>query len=320
MTAAESAVAGRPPGTVAVALMTAGLALLLALTWIFSGLAVEQAEPATVAAGRSFFSCVGILFLAGRSRGAMRRSWDLVRTRTPSLLLSGALGVAVYALASLSAIALLGISVPNLLLTSTPLLTLGLGALFFRARPVLAAVLGALLATLGAAGYVLLSLQANDDVPETQLLTGVLLALGAAAAMAVYGLHYARLSQGHDPVDLLPGIFGYGTVLLLAVLAMTGQLGELGRLAPESWLLLVLLGVVIYVPVYVLQHRLIHARGAMYTATISLLVPFVVRFLQVLLLGGAWPSLPEWLTMILCVAGVLLVIRHPARSAVRTGA
>ncbi|WP_223690191.1 DMT family transporter [Leifsonia poae] len=271
-----------------------------------------QREPAgVVAAGRSLFSYAGILLLALRSRGAAWRALLLVRRRPGALLVSGLLGVAVYAFASLEAISLVGVSIPNLLLTTTPLLTLVIGVLWFGKRGNRFATAGTIVATVGAALYVAVSFSASADLLGIQGAVGVGLALVAALSMAVYGQHYARISQGHDPTDLLPGIFGFGTVLLLILLGATGQLAELVHVDAVTWLLLLLLGVGIYVPVYVLQHKLIHARGAVYTATVSLAVPFVVRALEVCFLGGVWPSLPETGAMILCIAGVALVLRHP---------
>lgn len=293
----------------AVPVMTAALALLLGLTWVVSDLAVQRESAGIVAAGRSFFSCVGILLLAARSRGSARRSVQALRARPWSLLLSGLLGVAVYAFASLQAIALLGVSIPNLLLT-TPLLSLVVGMLWFRARGNAAAIVGTLIATAGAAAYVVVSFRTVDGISVLDGVVGVALAVVAALSMALYGQHYARLSAGRNPLDLLPGIFGFGTMLLLILLAATGRLADILSVDPVTWLLLAVLGIGIYVPVYVLQHQLIHQRGAVYAATVSLAVPFVVRALEVVA-GGAWPSLAEGAAMLVCVVGVGLVLRNP---------
>ncbi len=112
--------------------MSAVFVCLLASTWIVSGLAVERAGPDVVAAGRSFFSCLGLCLLALRGRGALGRAVIMVRRRPIALGLAGVLGVSVYALASLRAIALVGISLPNLLLATTPCVSLLLGVVFYR--------------------------------------------------------------------------------------------------------------------------------------------------------------------------------------------
>jgi drug/metabolite transporter (DMT)-like permease len=292
--------------------MSVAFALLLALTWVVSDLAVRSAGPDVTAAGRSFFSCLGLCLLAGRSPAVARRSWAMIKTRPGTLLISGLLGVSVYALFSLQAIALVGVSLPNLLLATTPCLSMILGMLWFGKVGSRPAYLGIALATTGAAVYVLGSFTIKGDLATGSLILGVGAALVAVVSIAVYGQHYAKISQGHDPLDLLPGIFGSGTVLLLVLLAVTGRLSELWSLSAETLALLVILGIVIYVPVYVLQHRLIHLRGAVYMASVSLLVPFGVRAAE-MLLGGPAPGLVELVGMGTCVVGVYFVVRHPLR-------
>ncbi|GAA2092830.1 hypothetical protein GCM10009841_02020 [Microlunatus panaciterrae] len=293
--------------------MTSAFALLLALTWIVSDAAVRRSSPDVVAAGRSFFSCLGICLLATRNSGALRRSLNLLRARPASLALSGLLGVALYAFSSLQAISLLGVSIPNLLLATTPCLSMGIGALLFRLRSPRIAVLGVLFATVGAVVYVLGSFTVSGPGSQPGAGWGVAAAVVAVVAIAVYGQHYARLSKGHDPLDLLPGIFGLGTLMLLLLLAVTGRLVAIVDIDPATLGLLVLLGVVIYVPVYVIQHLLIHRQGAVYMASISLVVPFLVRALDMLFFDAPPPSLAEAIGMLICLGGVLLVVRHPSQ-------
>lgn len=296
----------------AVAGMSALFALLLALTWVVSDLAVRRAGPDVTAAGRSFFSCVGLCLLTARGQGSAWRSLEMIKNHPWTLIISGALGVAVYALFSLQAIALVGVSVPNLLLATTPCLSMIIGVLWFDQVGSRPAFVGIALATAGAALYVLAGFTVTDDLSTRALLLGVGSALVAVTAIAAYGQHYARISRGHDPLDLLPGIFGSGTVLLLVLLAVTGRLDALWSISGSTLALLVVLGVVIYVPVYVLQHQLIAQRGAVYMASISLVVPFVVRAAE-MVLGGPGPGIVELAGMLACLAGVYFVVRHPLR-------
>jgi len=304
---------GGSTGTLRALLISAALAVLLALTWLVSDLAVGRADPAVVAAGRSGFSALGLCLLAFRGKGALRRSIDQVRHRPVALGISGLLGVSVYALGSLTAIDLVGVTVPNLLLATTPCLSLLIGVAFFRKRTSLPAVLGVVAGSAGAALFVAASFALRSDLPRSALVGGVVAAAVAVLAIAAYGQHYARLSRGHDPLDLLPGIFGIGTLVVIVFLVITGRLGGLAALSWLDWGLLALLGVGIYVPVYVLQHQLIHLRGAVFKASISLVVPFLVRFAETTFLGAPLPTPPELLAMIVCVAGVALVIRFPER-------
>ena len=290
--------------------MSAVFVGLLASTWIVSGLAVDQAGPDVVAAGRSFFSCLGLCLLALRGRGALGRAVAMVRRRPMALSLAGVLGVSIYALASLRAIALVGISLPNLLLATTPCVSLLFGVLVFGKHAPRPAVVGVVLATVGAAAYVLGTFGLSAAGPGTVWL-GVGAGLVAVVAISVYGQYYGRISQGHDPLDLLPGIFLIGTLVVLAVLAVTGRLGAVLDLSWSTIFLLVVLGVIIYVPLYVIQHQLIHDRGAVYMASLSLVVPFLVRVAEMITGRAGVPGPAELLGLLVCVAGVALVVRHP---------
>ncbi|MGI8458851.1 MAG: EamA family transporter [Propionibacteriaceae bacterium] len=295
---------------------SAAFAVLLAATWIVSGIVVRRVGPDLTAAGRSLFSLLGLGLLAARSPGTLRRSVAQMRRRPGALMLAGLLGVTVYAFASLRAIALVGVSLPNLLLAATPCVSLLLGVLVFGLQAPRAAVAGVLLAAVGAAAYVLGTFRVSAGDPGT-LVVGTLVGLAAVLTIAVYGQYYGRISVGHEPLDLLPGIFGAGTVLLWLLLVVTGRLSELLGLTWSTVGLLMLLGVAIYVPVYVLQHQLIHDRGAVFMASISLVVPFLVRAGELALGTAGLPSPIELGGLVVCVAGVGLVVRYPVRD--RTG-
>ncbi|WP_285726195.1 DMT family transporter [Psychromicrobium xiongbiense] len=292
------------------------MTLLFAGTWIFSGLLIDHHSPQVVATGRTLFTCLGLLLIAGRSRGALRRSVQEVVRRPWALLISGLLGVAIYAWFSLAAMSLVGTSVTNLVITLSPAFTLVFGVLFFRERSSWFAAAAVLLAVLGAAVYVLGSF--GDPVPGgaaggAGYLWGVAAAVVAVSSIALYGQHYARISRGHRPTDLLLGIFGFGAIVLLILTAATGSLGEYLTLSALDWLWFFVLGVVIYVPVYIIQHRLIHDRGAVFTATLGLATPFVIRISEVLLGWKTWPNAIELIGMLACLAGVAAVIRQGTR-------
>lgn len=301
----------RLSGPLPVALMSVAFTVLLVGTWVFSDLTVRRAGPYVTAAGRSFFSCVGLCLLTLRSKGALRRSVRQIRTRPLALAVSGLVGVSIYAASSLLAIDRLGISLPNLLLATGPCLSLLIGVAWFGRRTTRWAVIGVLVAALGAGLRVLATFQLESR-STAAVVVGVVGGVVAVAAISFYGQHYATLSRGHDPLDLLPGIFGVGTVILLVLLALTGRLGALLRVDLTTIGLLVLLGVVIYVPVYVLQHTLIHVRGAVFMASISLMTPFGVQFVDAEWLGAPAPTWWEVGAGLVCLLGVALVVRFGA--------
>lgn len=293
-------------------LLCAALAVLLAATWVLSGVLLEHNDAQTVAAGRSLFSCLGLFLIALRSRGALLRSLQLIVRKPVPLLVSGVLGVAVYALCSVFAIAAVGTSVTNLVIAMAPGLSLVFGVLFFQQRSGRLAALAVLLAVVGAAVYVLGSFQASTADGPVRL-AGIAAAVIAVSAIALYGQHYARISQGHDPGDLLLGIFLFGTVLLFLLLAATGSFAGFFAIAPLDWLWFLVLGVAVYVPVYLIQHRLIHDKGTVFTATVSLAVPFLVRAAEIFWFGKPWPNLAEAIGLVLCVVGIAVVVRNGAK-------
>jgi len=90
-------------------------------------------------------------------------------------------------------------------------------------------------ATTGAVIYVLSSFTLGRDVSTMVLLAGVGAGIVAVLAIAVYGQYYARISAGHDPLDLLPGIFGAGTIAVLIFLAVTGRLSAVTSIDLPGW-------------------------------------------------------------------------------------
>lgn len=298
-----------PMTTARTVLFCSALAVLLAATWILSGALVEHNDAQTVAAGRSLFSCLGLLLIALRSRGALKRSVQLMVRRPVPLLISGLLGVAVYALFSVFAISTVGTSATNLVIAMAPGLSLVFGVLLFKQHPGWLAVLAVVSAVIGAAIYVLGSFQ-GPAADGSARVAGLVAAVIAVCSIAFYGQHYARIARGYPPSDLLLGIFLFGTVLLFLLMAVTGSLSGFLRVAPLDWLWFLILGVVVYVPVYLIQHRLIHEKGAVFTATVSLAVPFLVRAADVVWFGKPWPNLAETLGLLLCVAGIAVVVRN----------
>ncbi len=284
------------------------LVALLAATWVLSAVVVADNRPEAVAAGRSLFSLLGLILVAGRSPSALKRSMKSLVARPAALLLAGVLGVAIYSLFSLWAIAGVGVSVTNLIVATAPALTLTFGALFFRERYPRTAVLAVVVAVMGAVIYTLSSVQAENR-PFIVSVGGVAAAIVAVCSAAFYGHYYARLAEGQRSGDLLLGVFLFGTVVLLAVMCLTGSIGGLAELRPLDWLWLFVLGVVVYVPVYILQHRLIHERGAVFTATLSLAVPAVVRAADVVLFGRPFPAGLEALGLLVSLCGMVFVLR-----------
>tara|TARA_R110002049_G_C8688923_1_gene521738 strand:- start:105 stop:467 length:363 start_codon:yes stop_codon:yes gene_type:complete len=109
-------------------------------------------------------------------------------------------------------------------------------------------------------------------------------------------------------MSALPAITGAGTIMLGAAALL---FAPLGAIASRDWAELAILGALFTAPVFILLHELILRKGPLFTAGLSLTVPFVLRM-------GGWAvgqqGAPGWIVLALlasCAAGVWLVIRQP---------
>ena len=79
--------------------------------------------------------------------------------------------------------------------------------------------------------------------------------------------------------------------------------------------LLAFLGIVIYVPVYLLQHRILLTAGPSYTALLGLATPVLVGVSSAALHMAAFPAPIQIAGMLLTLFGMFLVIRRTLKSA-----
>ncbi|WP_328460407.1 DMT family transporter [Streptomyces sp. NBC_00448] len=297
-------------------LMAAALVALLSLTWLLSGDLVAHADPFAVAAGRAGTSCVGLSLLAAARRTTRRPALEVARGRPRAVAALGALGVFGYSMASVWAIGLIGAATTNVVLALLPCVTFVLGLWLFRERPGMTALVGTCVAAAAAVAYGLLDRGSGfgirGGVTPTRALIGVLAAVAAMVSMALYAHFYGKLAPDVSSVVALPSVFAAGAVmLLLPALARN----SFGHLTLVQWGQILLLGCGVYVPAYVIQHELFLRRGALFTTSVSLAVPFTVRFCTWGLGKAARPSLLATALLLTCCVGVFLTM---ARSGTRS--
>ncbi|PWH07499.1 hypothetical protein DEO23_02395 [Brachybacterium endophyticum] len=126
-----------------------------------------------------------------------------------------------------------------------------------------------------------------------------------------YGVAFAcanRGFRGSMARRILP-IHAVGVLPLLVWAGGATLAGE--RMSLRALLVLVVLGLVVYVPVYLLQHRLIVRAGATYNALLGLAVPIVVGVVSTLLGMASPPGAAQWCAGLLALAamGVVVVSR-----------
>ena len=296
---------------------SSALVVLLASTWLIVGASLQGASTAVVSAGRTIFTVGGLLALSwwaanrsavnvtanthapdsGRRKPTPYRRWQL--------LLLAVSGVSAYTVFSTIAISFAGPVLPTLVLSLTPAVVLTTETLMTHTAPPMSTTIGTVLAICGAMLYVLPRLNGTLD---GDVLIGTLFSLAAMGSMAFYGIYFARVNRHyHGPMAprILP-IFAIGSIplVLWAVGAVVG-----GALVSWSAIgMLAVLGIAIYVPVYLLQHRILLTAGASYSALLGLAVPPLVGIGSALLHLAALP-LPTQLIGILATAlGMALVV------------
>ncbi|WIB13544.1 DMT family transporter [Curtobacterium sp. MCPF17_052] len=182
-------------------------------------------------------------------------------------------GVTIYTICSTLAIAFAGPVLPTLIIALTPAVVMVAEGILARTVPPSATIIGTAIAVTGALLYVMprLHRSVGGDVA-----LGLMFAVLAMSATAFYGVYFARVNReyrGALAARLFP-IFALGAAPLVLWAGYSVIRG-----ATMTWStvgLLALLGTVVYVPVYLLQHRILLTAGASYAATLGLGVPPVV--------------------------------------------
>lgn len=266
-------------GPLALLWRSVALVALLASTWLVVGAALGGADTAVVSAGRTVFTVIGLFVLT--SIGSRRRATTIGGStrqssrpyRRGQLVALAASGVTVYTVFSTLAIALAGPVLPTLVIALTPAVVLVAEAVLARTRPSAVTIGGTALAVLGAVVFIVPRLRGSIG---HDVVLGALSAVVAMLSMAFYGIAFARVNRDHHgPMAprILP-VFALGSVPLVVWAVVAVASGSTLRWSTVG--LLALLGIVIYVPVYLLQHRILVSAGATYASLLGLGVPPLV--------------------------------------------
>lgn len=251
------------------------LVLAAAVLWGTTGtaqaLAPAGVNPIVVGAVRLAIGGLALLLFAvrrGRLKGYRRLS---IR---PTLL--GAGSIAAYQLCFFASVSLTGVAVGTIVaIGSAPILAGLLGWAVNRQRPQLRWILATLLAITGCT--ILIASGRSLSVHAG----GVLLALGAGAAYAVYA-HASKRLLAEQPPDLVTAVlFSLGAIFLLPVLF----LGDLKWLSTGSGFLVALhLGLVATALAYILFTRGLRIVPVSSAVTLSLAEPLTAALLGIFLL------------------------------------
>ncbi|MFC9560287.1 DMT family transporter [Agromyces sp. NPDC056965] len=296
------------------ALQSLALVALLASTWVIVGFALVGAGAGVVSAGRTVFAAFGLFLLLLMSRRQPpKRADDEGPVEQPArytawqlAALAGS-GVAGYTLLSTIAINLAGPTLPSLVLSLSPAVVLILEAVLARVPPSIPTLVATSAAVVGAALFILPRLTGTAG---PNVVVGVLAAIGAMFSMAAYSLYFAHVNRryaGPMTPRILP-IFALGSVPLVlwaGVEVAAGQTVSLSSLA-----MLAFVGIAIYVPAYLVQHRILLSAGAAYTSLLGLAVPPLVGAASAALGLAEAPGFLQIVGIALTLVGMVFVIRR----------
>ncbi|WP_326794046.1 DMT family transporter (plasmid) [Streptomyces sp. NBC_00841] len=292
---------------------SAALVVLLTSTWLIVGASLHDASTAIVSAGRTGFTVLGLLALSWRSTLITSSATAERSTPAPApryqwwqVVILALTGVTAYTVFSTVAISLAGPALPALAMSLTPAVVLIAEGVLMRAWPSARTIAGTAIAVVGAVLYAIPRLAGTlgHDVA-----LGSLVAVAGMLSMAFYGLYFARTNRGYRGAmapRILP-IFAVGTIPLTVWASAEITVGETAGWSAIG--MLALLGIVIYVPAYLLQHRILLVGGPSYSALLGLAVPPLVGVGSATLhLAGA-PVPMQLASMALTLVGMFLVIR-----------
>jgi DME family drug/metabolite transporter len=277
------------------------LVLAAAVLWGTTGtaqaLAPPTAEPVGVGAVRLAIGGAALLILA-LTRGALQPGgrWPVL----PTAFAAGSM--AVYQLCFFAAVARTGVAVGTIVaIGSAPILAGFLGLIVRGERPSLRWLVATVLAIMGC------SLLAIAGSSVTIDLGGIVLALGAGAAYAVYTLASKNLVTLHPPDAVTAVVFCLGA-LFLSPLLFTSDLSWLAQ--PRGVAVALHLGLVATAASYGLFVRGLMQVPTATAVTLSLAEPLTAGALGVLLLGEQLTSVAGLGTGLL-FAGLALLSSGP---------
>jgi DME family drug/metabolite transporter len=293
-----------------------GLALiaLAAISWGTTGsvstvlVARAGAQPFLVGAARMAVAAV-LLVVAARAAGAR---WPGRSALAPSAALGACM--AAYQAAYFTAVAMTGIAVTALVaICSAPLMIVLLAAAVLGERPTRRT---AVALALGVAGTALLVLEpAGAPAAPARSAAGVLLALVAGLAYALYVVVTKRTLARAAPLPLTAATFTAAAVFMLPLLAWTdAPLGQAAR----GWPWLLYLGAVATAGAYALYALGLRRVPAAVAGVVTLLEPLTATLLGVLVFGERLGAATVFGALLL-VAALGLLAATPESGATRRG-
>lgn len=221
-------------------------------------------------------------------------------------MLAGATGITLYYLLENIALTFTTASIVGVVVAAAPLFTGVLSALVLKERLRVPFFLGFALAMAGVCLVSFAGGAATDGLGEAGL-TGVLLALAAAATWAVYSIVTKKIAGfGHDSILVTRRTFAWGLLFMVPTLPFLGFSSDWGSLvAPEMWGNLVFLGLGASALCFVTWNLAVKELGPVKTSLYIYLVPALTVLASAAILGD--PLTPPVIVGVLLTIGGLLL-------------
>jgi DME family drug/metabolite transporter len=276
--------------------MVLAAGVLWGTTGTAQAFAPPGATPLAVGAIRLLVGGTALLLLALLRRQLRPRGWPFL----PTLTVVG--GIALYQVCFFAAVARTGVAVGTVVaIGSAPMLAGLLGLLLLGERPTRRWLLATALAVGGCVLLVVAPGKPQSDLHVDAI--GVLLALGAGAAYALYTIASRELLRTQPP-DAVTAVAFFGGALLLGPLLF---FVDLAWLFDARGLLVALhLGIVTTALAYMLYIRALLTVPTATAVTLALMEPLTAATLGVLLLGERL-TLPAVAGIALLLAGLLIL-------------
>ena len=278
------------------------LVLVAAVLWGTTGtaqaFAPEGASPASIGAVRLIAGSLCLIALAAY-RAELKQALRMPRLAT----LVAAAGIAAYQICFFAGVARTGVAVGTIVgIGTAPVWSGALDWLLVGARPGRRWLAATALAILGST----LLIAGGSSISVDPF--GVLLAMGAGLAYAIYTLASKQLLYDFAPDGVMAVVFGLGAIFLLPVLL----LADLSWLAEPGGLLVALhLGLITVGLAYAIWARGLIRVSASTAVTLSLAEPLTAATLGVLVVGERLTGL-ALLGVVLLAAGLgLLTLGRP---------
>ena len=276
--------------------------LIAAILWGTTGtaqaFAPAGAQPQSVGAVRLLVGGFALLLIA-LSRGAFRgqKHW-----LSPATIIAG-VSIALYQLCFFSAVARTGVAAGTIVaIGSAPVFAGLLGLLFRGEHPGWKWGIATILAVLGCTLLIANSGELLLNLP------GIVLALGAGLAYAVYTVASKRLLEKQPAEAVMAIVFCLGATLLLPLL-VTSDITWIMK--PGGLVVALHLGLVATALAYLLFARGLRLIPVATAVSLSLAEPLTAAFLGIVVLGEQLTPL-SFLGMALIFSGLLLLSVNPA--------